>query len=269
MAILHASFISKSLFRAVDITVILPVDKIFEEEKEQKPFKTLYLLHGLLGNEYDWISGTRIERWATEKNLAVVMPAGENGFYCDQPDTGRLYGKFIGEELVQITRKMFPLSHKREDTFIGGLSMGGYGAFHNGLKYSETFSHIISLSGALHLLEDSEITKASTVAFEISCFGDVEKAKKSDYNPMYMIQNFNGEHKPNIFMACGTEDNLIHVNRYYKEQLEANGFNVTYYESQGNHDWDFWDHYIKVALDYLPLDKASSGLNSGHVQIDK
>lgn len=73
------------------------------------------------------------------KNLAVVMPAGENAFYIDQPEMGTMHGKFIGEELVDITRRMFPLSRKREDTYIGGLSMGGFGALRNGLKYHDTF----------------------------------------------------------------------------------------------------------------------------------
>lgn len=87
------------------------------------------------------------------ENLAVVMPAGENAFYVDQPSIGAMHGQFIGEELVEITRKMFPLSRKREDTFIGGLSMGGFGALRNGLKYHDTFGAVICLSGALHVLE--------------------------------------------------------------------------------------------------------------------
>ncbi len=268
MAIASVSFVSKSLFRAVNITVILPVDKIFAEEKEQKPFKTLYLLHGLLGNQYDWISGTRIERWATEKNLAVVMPSGENGFYIDQKETGRNYGTFIGEELVEMTRKMFPLSHRKEDTFIGGLSMGGYGALRNGLKYQDTFSHIIALSAALHFFEDPEMTKVKDIGTESANFGDIKEAKNSDMNPLYIIDHATKPINSKIFMACGTEDGLIHVNRYYREYLKKNGLDVTYYEEQGNHDWDFWDHFIKIALDWLPLDESSQGLNSGHVQVD-
>ncbi len=269
MAIIHASFLSKSLFRTVDITVILPVDKIFAQPSEEKPFKTLYLLHGLLGSQYDWISGTRIERWAMAKNLAVVMPAGENGFYIDQKETGRNYGEFIGEELVAMTRKMFPLSKNREDTFIGGLSMGGYGAMRNGLKYSDTFSHIISLSGALQLFEDEKETGVGTIASELSNFGDYQEALRSDRNPKNMIFDKKFTHKPKVFMAVGSEDTLLLANRIYQRYLKENGFSLTYYESKGNHDWDFWDHYIKIALDWLPLDEASQGLSSGHVVVDE
>ena len=151
MAFIQVSFMSKTLMRTVPLQVILPVDKFTfgQLEREEKPFKTLYLLHGIFGNETDWVHGTRIQRWAEEKNLAVVMPAGENAFYVDQPSIGAMHGQFIGEELVEITRKMFPLSRKREDTFIGGLSMGGFGALRNGLKYHDTFGAVICLSGAL------------------------------------------------------------------------------------------------------------------------
>lgn len=61
MALIQANFVSKSLLRTVPIQVILPVDKFSmsgSAQKEQKPFKTLYLLHGLLGNYTDWVSGT-------------------------------------------------------------------------------------------------------------------------------------------------------------------------------------------------------------------
>lgn len=145
MAFIQVSFMSKTLMRTVPLQVILPVDKFTfgQPEREEKPFKTLYLLHGIFGNETDWVHGTRIQRWAEEKNLAVVMPAGENAFYVDQPSIGAMHGQFIGEELVEITRKMFPLSRKREDTFIGGLSMGGFGALRNGLKYHDTFGAVI------------------------------------------------------------------------------------------------------------------------------
>ena len=83
MAFIQVSFMSKTLMRTVPLQVILPVDKFTfgQPEREEKPFKTLYLLHGIFGNETDWVHGTRIQRWAEEKNLAVVMPAGENAFY--------------------------------------------------------------------------------------------------------------------------------------------------------------------------------------------
>lgn len=118
MALLEVNFFSKALMRPVTMNVILPADKVFfeeETEEDEKPFKTLYLLHGVMGNYTDWVTGTCIKRWAEEKNLAVVMPSGANMFYMDHPEVNENYSEFIGKELVKITRRMFPLSHKKED----------------------------------------------------------------------------------------------------------------------------------------------------------
>ena len=69
-----------------------------------KKFKTLYLLHGIFGNYTDWVCGTRIQRWAQDHDLAVIMPSGENKFYVDNENLHEYYSQFIGEELVSITR---------------------------------------------------------------------------------------------------------------------------------------------------------------------
>ena len=73
MALMEVNFFSKALMRPVTMNVILPADKVFfeeETEEDNKPFKTLYLLHGVMGNYTDWVTGTCIKRWAEEKNLA-------------------------------------------------------------------------------------------------------------------------------------------------------------------------------------------------------
>ena len=60
MALLQVNYLSKALFRTVPLNVILPVDKIdfaslSYKNKAGHKFKTLYLLHGLLGNYIDWL----------------------------------------------------------------------------------------------------------------------------------------------------------------------------------------------------------------------
>ena len=196
MALIQVNYVSAALQRTVPLQVILPIDKWAPDGSliAPKKFKTLYLLHGYLGNYTDWVSGTQIQRWAEERNLAVVMPSGDNAFYVDHPATGNCYGKFIGEELVEITRRMFPLSDKREDTFIGGLSMGGYGALYNGLKYHEIFGAIISFSGVLEFLKPDVINpKRMNMEFEEGLFGDLEKAVVSDKNPIWLAKKLAGK----------------------------------------------------------------------------
>ena len=158
MAIIQCNFFSKSLMRTVPIQVVLPTDKFTfgpSAAAEEKPLKTLYLLHGIFGNYTDWVSGTRLQAWAQDRDLCVVMPSGDNSFYVDNRKTSALYGSFISKDLVDFTRRSFPLSRKREDTFIGGLSMGGFGAIVNGLQNPDTFGYVVGLSSALILNQET------------------------------------------------------------------------------------------------------------------
>lgn len=70
---------------------------------------------------------------------------------------------------------------------------------------------------------------------------------------------------PKFYLACGTEDVLLGVNRSFRDVLREGGADVTYVEESGGHDWDFWNRQIQEALDWLPLDAAKQGISSGHV----
>lgn len=277
MALIHVNYLSECLMRTVPVNVILPVDKLTfpgMPKREEKPYKTLYLLHGIFGNYTDWVSGTKIQRWAEEKDLAVVMPSGDNMFYVDQEESHNFYGEFIGKELVDMTRKMFPLSRKREDTYIAGLSMGGYGALRNGLKYSETFGCIASLSGAMvvdHIAERTDDVPffIDSRSFARSIFGDLDKAEESDMNPKWLVKKLKEEGKniPRIYLTCGLQDSLLEANREMRDFLKEQGADVTYVEGEGAHEWDFWNRSIKDVLEWLPLEGSQAGMNSGNVGI--
>ena len=268
MALIQLSFLSNALQRMVSLQVILPVDKLTDDGRlpPEKKYKTLYLLHGYTDNHINWLSGSRIQRWAEERDLAVVMPAGDNSFYVDRPDTNNNYGQFVGEELVEVTRRMFPLSREREDTYIGGLSMGGFGAVRNGLKYHDTFGYIISFSGVLQIFENADLTRNSPDnVFMKGICGDLEAAAASDRNPTVLVKQLaqSGAPLPKFYIACGTEDFLLHHSRGFRKLLEQYNYPVTYEEGPGAHNWDFWDTYIKKVIDWLPLDEPFQGLVIG------
>lgn len=277
MAFIQVNFMSQALMRTVPVNVILPIDKFGQPgtaPRSDAPFKTLYLLHGVFGNYTDWINGTCIQRWAEEKNLAVVMPSGDNMFYVDQQEAHNFYGEFIGCELVEITRRMFPLSHRRDDTYIAGLSMGGYGALRNGLKYYETFGRIAGLSSAN--IVDSLDTYTEDAAFflnskkYVECmFGELAQVKGSDKDLAWLAEQAVSDTrgKTPVYLACGTEDTLLDINRKLRDTLIALGYSVTYEEGSGGHDWDFWNRYIKRVIDWLPLESSIAGINSGNVGV--
>lgn len=277
MAFIQMNLFSQSLMRTVPVNVILPADKMSKPGEESGGngfYKTLYLLHGVFGNYMDWVSCSRIQRYAEEYDLAIVMPSGDNAFYVDQPAGNNFYGTFVGKELVELTRKIFPLSQAREDTFIGGLSMGGYGALRNGLKYHETFGYIVALSSALFVEEFSKRDNGSIRFIERReygefCFGDVDKLPESDMSPEYLIKELNKSKVtlPKIYMACGDKDSLLPYNRDFFLFAKENGADVTFEEGIGGHNWDFWDAYIKKGIEWLPTAKGWLGVSSGNVGI--
>lgn len=263
MALIQVDFYSETLRKIVPIKAIIPNDPDLNPTKKKAGqhdnMQTLYLLHGYSGNYTDWVSGTRILDYAREYNLAVIMPSGENSFYLDDHEKSEYFGEYIGRELVDYTRRLFRLSHLREDTFIGGLSMGGYGALRNGLKYAETFSKIISFSGAfiyLKIIEngckafDDEVTSAP---YKKRVFGDLNKLAASDKNPVYLAERLKREEKavPEIMMTCGTEDSLVSLNRKIKNQLNNAGIEIKYVEDTGSHDWYYWNKHLEEALRWL------------------
>ena len=68
-------------------------------------------------------------------------------------------------------------------------------------------------------------------------------------------------------MACGDADSLLPANQGMAAFLKEQGADVTFEVGPGAHEWDFWDTYIRKAIEWLPTDKASQGMNSGNVGI--
>lgn len=264
MAFIQINMMSETLLRTVNINAIIPIEvnqtqksaNLTSSEKAGK-LPTLYLLHGVFGSQYDWPNMTVIQKWAEENNIAVIMPAGDNKFYIDYPETHDYYGQFIGEELVDITRSLFPLSHDKKNTFIGGLSMGGYGALRNGLKYHGTFGAIAGLSVADFVDMEIERTEPINDKFLKAVFGDLEKAKCSDKSIYYLLEK-NAKQDCNdqkIYIACGEEDILLKESEKMYRFFERFEYDVTFEHGVGGHEWNFWNTYIKQVIEWLPLTK--------------
>lgn len=257
MVLFRGDIKCKSLQRRTSISVILPSDNIhFLQDTEEivpKPYRTLYLLHGLYGSDDIFLANTSIQKFAEDNGIAVVIPCGDNSFYVDNPKAHAYYGEYVGQELLDITRNIFPLSDKREDTFIAGFSMGGYGAIRNGLKYSKNFSKIGMISAALITDEISSYADDSNVLrsrnFYESVFGDLDKVENTDADPKYLIENC--EDIPDIYMACGIDDFLFAKNAEFYKYLKSKDIEATFVGDDGEHTWEFCDKYIKEFIKTL------------------
>lgn len=262
MALVQMDFFSKSLAGTTSFYVVLPNDispeTLIGNEYYHRKMKTLYLLHGYTGTHKDWLLGSSVQEMAFKYNLAVVMPSGGNSFYLDGKGTGKAYSQYVGKELIEYTRNVFGLSDKKEDTFIGGYSMGGFGAIHTGLAFPETFNKVIALSSALivHGIEHQKEDYKNPIAdyyYYSSVFGDLDQLDTSLNNPEYQIHVMKekGITIPPIYMACGTEDFLLNENRAFHQFLMDEKVDVTYIESPGVHNWAFWNEYLEPAIQWM------------------
>ena len=258
MALIHCDFFSEVLKLACSMVVVLPERPLPIIQTSPSPkYPTLYLLHGLSDDHTIWQRRTSIERYATEKGIAVVMPAVHRSFYADMKN-GYRYWTYISEEVPARAREMFPLSAARGMNFVAGLSMGGYGAFKLALRHPERFAAAASLSGALeiaklHHPDDPEWTKELR-----SIFGDLNSLSGSDNDLFHLAAQVaqSAQPKPLMFQWCGTEDDLYHANVKFRDFMQTLPFDFTYSEGPGDHSWGYWDAQIQRVLDWLPLSQS-------------
>lgn len=252
MGIFKGNFYSSSLKMTTTINVIFPdrsndVDPVVEGEP-----KVLYLLHGLSGNCDEWFRFSKIEYYAKKYNLIVIMPEVQRSFYLNTK-YGVNYFDFVADELPEICNKWFRIDTSRENTFIAGESMGGYGAVMIGLSRPERYEGVASLSGVLDfdgfekMIKEKVFPDMLPEELEILCDKDtpIELGKKlADSNK-----------RPRLIQLCGTEDFLYEANQKFKEALDSAGYKHTYIEAKGDHEWPYWDKAIQYAIMFfLKLD---------------
>ncbi len=263
MAFIQCDFFSDTLGLSTSMNVILPQETTrqigMDGAAAANACPVLYLLHGLSDDHTIWQRRTSIERYAAPLGLAVIMPNVGRSWYADMA-CGLKYWTFISEELPEVCRGFFPLSHRREDTFVAGLSMGGYGAFKLALTKPESFAAAASLSGALDMIyrleqasQDDDWHRELT-----HVFGPLDQLTGSIHDTMALAQQLavSDRPRPSLYQCCGSGDFLIDHNRRFHEHARRLGLDLVYEEDPGyEHTWDYWDLTIQRVLDWLPLER--------------
>lgn len=251
MAFMEFSYRSEVLQMEVSVDIILP-----EPGKPipENGFRTLYLLHGLSGDQHSWIRRSGIERYAAAAGIAVVMPGVGRSWYTDTA-SGAPYFTFVTEELPRVCRSIFRgMSPRREDTFIGGMSMGGYGAVKAALLCPQTYGCCISLSGSLDVTRKGRVMSEAFLQEWKGIFGAYPSELGGTEHDLFRLLRKNTESGapfPKLYLWCGTEDHLIGVNRRFHECLEERNIPHFYEESEGDHSWRYWDPQIRQAILWL------------------
>ena len=145
------------------------------------------------------------------------------------------FEKWIAEDVPAVIKNCIPAVTDHSKMFIGGLSMGGFGAFKIGVKHHDTFTAI-----AAH----SSITNVKQMKFFVE--ENIENYKQEDSTEEDVLATIlkYKERLPAISFDCGITDPLLEDNRLLHQQLTENGIMHDYEEYEGGHEWTYWQEHV-------------------------
>lgn len=250
MAVFRGVWNAQTLRMDTQVCVTLPKDPAE---------RTMILLHGLGGTCEEWMTYSSVARYAEQYRCALVMPQVQRSFYTDMA-RGLDYFSYIADELPELIARAFRVPTDEKRLCVGGLSMGGFGAMKCALTYPARYAGCASLSARYFL--DNRVAAVREKQGERGLdewrgiVGESLTAPPAD-DIFALIERAAAQPaRPLLYLACGTEDHLYGENIAVRDRLRERGFAHRYEEWPGLHRWDFWDHAIERAMEYLFTDEA-------------
>lgn len=215
---------------------------------KKKKYPVLYLLHGIGGDEKEWLNGGHPEvildnLYADGKvePMIVVMPNGRamkddravgNVFDSAKVQAFATFEKDLLEDLLPFIEKTFPVLKDREHRAIAGLSMGGGQSLNFGLGHLDKFAWVGGFSSAPNTKRPEELVPSPD---------DARKKLKL------------------LWISCGASDGLIGFSKRTHDYLAKNGVPHIYFIEPGVHDFKVWKNglYMFSQLLFKPVDTAS------------
>jgi putative tributyrin esterase len=222
-------------------TVILP--RGYGLFTSRKNYPVLYLLHGHGGDHSSWIANTPLTTYASNFNLIIVLPEGQDGWYTDSATVnGAKHESYIVKELIPDVESRFRVIRERSGRAIGGYSMGGYGAFKFALKHPDLFVFAGSMSGAFDApMRNDDPSIRQT-------FGQPNNPVRDANNLAKLANGLPNATLPYLYFDCGKEDPWLKTNRELASTFSTLGIKHDYRELSGAHDWGYWSRQVLVVL---------------------
>lgn len=266
MALYNLNIRSRFLKGDSEIMVIMP-DKPRDIQAKDfyasgEKYKVLWLLHGGYGDGSDWIRKSMIELYACENDLVVVMPSAMNSQYSSWPNFAvgyDMYGFFF-DELMPLIYGWFPVSRRREDNFIAGLSMGGGGAFKYALSNPEKFAGAAVLSWAPENYTENKPTSPLTMNL-IDAYGGEEAFMQSRDNAWDLAgKAVSTGNLPKMYFGIGSDDFFFDRFKLFKAYAKEIGLEGQFHVEPGyKHEWRYWDLAIQEVLTYFGIVSGDKG----------
>lgn len=218
------SYDSKTVGTARRAVVYLPPGY-----SKKKNYPVLYLLHGIGGDEYEWLRNGHPDRildnlYAKKKltPMIVVMPNGRamsddrptgNVMAADKVAAFTTFEKDLLNDLMPFIEHHYSVSKDRNQRAIAGLSMGGGQALNFGLGNLDRFAWVGGFSSAPNTKQPEALVP------------DINAAQKK---------------LRLLWISCGTEDSLLPISERTVAYLTKNNISHVYYKAPGKHDFQVW-----------------------------
>ena len=242
---IECNYTSKCLGRMVSVTFIIPSPTfpdaigVTSETYSLTPrakYPVIYLLHGVGNDKDNWLAYARPELYAEENNIAICCLSAENKFYTDRE--GENWEEFIRKELPELACGYFPISPRREDTYIAGLSMGGYGAVFHALSAPDKYAACGCFSGAIEKVDTSRC---------------IRSAEEYDIYSLLAKRIKEGADLPQFYLSCGEDDFIYDNSLRLHARLTESGIHHCWDSVKGfRHEWRFWDMQLEKFIKWLP-----------------
>jgi len=232
--------------------------------------RTLLLLHDEACGPADWLYMTSLARYAAEQDLAVIMPDCARSFYSDyavrdksgagandtdikvlQKFDELMYESYLMNELLPYVKAVLPLSDRREDWFIGGAGMGGFGALKLGLNYSDHFGALFSLSGLADLSWGMKSFPEKRQQFEAIFGGLTVNAGSAEDFPAAYARAVRDGTVPRILLTANQGHPYEESSRLLAKALTEQGARINIETDEREMDWEYLDRKIRDILGWL------------------
>jgi len=215
---------------------------------KKKKYPVLYLLHGIGGDEKEWLNGgtpqvilDNLYAEGKVEPMIVVMPNGRamkddspgaNIFAPDKVEAFATFEQDLLNDLIPFIEKKYPVLKDQEHRAISGLSMGGGQSLNFGLGNMDTFAWVGGFSSAPNTKPPKELLP------------NPEQAKKK---------------LKLIWISCGASDGLIAFSKRTHDYLFINDVPHVYYIEPGVHDFKVWKNglYMFSQLLFKPVDPST------------
>lgn len=211
---------------------------------EGNTYSLLYLLHGHSANFRSWSNLADLQTLASQYNMIIVCPNGlKKSWYINSPlIADSQYESFFFNELVPFVHQHYAIN--KNEVFITGASMGGYGSLWLFMHHPDYFRSAGSTSGTVDLRHSG--FKASTIAEHLGAYS----ANNKNFDTYSIVDNVKllaKADKPIIF-DIGTEDYLYKCNKALRDSCDFYKVKATYTAQPGKHTGGYWS---KTILDHL------------------